>query len=306
MEKQIAGLFPGQGSQTISMGKDLYDKFDIAKDVFNIANKVLGFSLSSLCHNGPIEELTLTKFSQPAILTVSYICWTVYAKTIAAATGHSLGEYSALVAAKSISFEEAVLLVHKRGCYMQEAVAVEVGEMLAVMGADEEQINKAILELDIKEGTVEIANLNSPGQIVVAGTKNATSALSENLVKSGAKIIPLKVSAPFHCSLMKPAADRLAVDLDAMTFSIPSFPVYCNATGKKLISGEDVKEKLKQQVCSSVRWIDCIKNMIEENTITTAIEFGPGGVLSKLLKRINPKIERLEVYDKVSLEKIKS
>ncbi len=299
---KVAGLFPGQGSQTVGMGKAFIESSKQAKAIFEEADDSLGFSLSSLCLEGPIEELTLTKYAQPAILTVSYISFIETRATIDAAAGHSLGEYSALVAAGSISFAQAVELVHKRGCYMQEAVAPGAGKMVAIMGPTEAEIQGIIDEVDI--GVKEIANLNSPGQTVVAGDVAGVDAFSEKMKEQGAKVIPLQVSAPFHCSLMKPAADKLALDLDAITFNDPSFPVYCNSQARAVTTGAEARECLKEQVCASVRWTDSMNNMIEEQNIERVIEFGAGGVLSKLMKRINKDIARSEVFDPESAKTI--
>ncbi len=288
---KIAGLFPGQGSQQVGMGLELFTDNEKAKSVFEEADKALGFSLSTLCFEGPLEELTLTKFSQPAILTASYACFSALEPTLTAAAGHSLGEYTALVAAGVLSFSDAVQLVHKRGSYMQEAVPVGEGKMLAVMGLSEEEIRAAIEKID--GGVCEIANLNCPGQTVVAGDAVGIDSFSAAL--SGAKLIPLNVSAPFHCSLMKSAEQKLAADLEVTEFKDPQFPVYSNVTAKAISSGSEARDLLVRQVCSSVRWTESMQNLISEQSCSHSIEFGPGGVLSKLLKRIEKSVNRLEV-----------
>ena len=298
---RVAGLFPGQGSQTVGMGQPFLSSSEFARATFAEADSILGYGLSEICLQGPAERLTLTENAQPAILLVSYICWSLADIELHAAAGHSLGEYSALVAAGCLSFQDALQLVHKRGKYMQEAVPAGQGKMSAIMGPSEEQLRAAILET--QEGLVEIANLNSPGQTVVAGDAAGIDAFSERIQAAGGKVIPLNVSAPFHCRLMKPAADRLAKDLDAISFSNPRFPVYSNVTASVIETGDQARERLKQQVCSSVRWTDSMLNLVKEQEIQTVVEFGAGGVLSKLMKRIAPQVKRLEVADPSSLEK---
>lgn len=290
---KIAGLFPGQGSQSVGMGRTFYESNELGKEIFEQANKALGFSLSNLCFNGPIEELTLTKNAQPAILTTSYIAYTLADIPVSVAAGHSLGEYSALVAAKSISFEDAVSLVHKRGTYMQEAVEPGQGAMLAIIGPTPEEIQTIIDK--VENGVVEIANLNCPGQTVVAGDVKATEQFSKLMSETGAKVIPLNVSAPFHCSLMKSAEEKLARDLDAISFNDPVFPIYANVTASAVRTAEEVRKCLKDQVCGSVRWTESIQNMITQESIEKTVEFGAGGVLTKLMKRIDKGIAREEV-----------
>lgn len=295
--KKIVGMFPGQGSQSVGMGKALLESSEIAKDIFSQADSLLGFSLSTLCLEGPIETLTLTQNAQPAILTVSHICHQVADIPLLAAAGHSLGEFTALVAAGSLSFADAVQLVHKRGSYMQEAVPAGKGTMAAVMGPAEAEIAAILAEID---GIVEIANLNCPGQTVIAGEVSAVEVAKEKLSAAGAKVIPLNVSAPFHCSLMKPAAERLAVDLEATTFNDLAFPVYANITAKAVTSGADARALLVRQVTGSVRWTDSILAIQQEVQPELYVEFGNGDVLSKLLKRIDGKAARAGVSDLVS------
>lgn len=304
MTKSIAGLFPGQGSQSVGMGADFYHSTETGRSIFAKADAVLGYSLSKLCLEGPLEELTLTMNSQPAILVVSYISYLQAEIPLTAAAGHSLGEYTALVAAGALEFEDAVSLVHRRGRYMQEAVAPGQGKMLAVMGPSEEEIRQTAAEIDA--GVIEIANLNCPGQTVVAGDLAGADAFAEKIAAAGAKVIPLNVSAPFHCSLMKPAAEKLAKDLDATTFAAPKFPVYANVNAKPVASAAEVRERLKEQVCGSVRWTESMVNLIEGHKIELAVEFGPGAVLSKLLKRINSAVARQEVFNSQSLAKARA
>ena len=299
----IAGLFPGQGSQQVGMGHAFFNNSEAARELFERANKALGLSLSELCFQGPIEKLTLTEFAQPALLTASYIAYCESTIEISAAAGHSLGEYTALLVAGCIDFENAVQLVNKRGKYMQEAVPSGEGKMIAVLGPSEEEINTNISK--VEDGVAEIANLNSPGQTVIAGDLRGINTVSELMRETGAKVIPLNVSAPFHCRLMKSAEEQLTKDLDAITFNDPSIVVYSNVKAQGIKNGIEARELLKKQVCSSVRWSDQMKNMITEQQITHTVEFGAGGVLSKLLKRIDKTPQRLEVFDPESLQKAK-
>ena len=292
MEKFLA-VFPGQGSQSVGMGRDFYEKSEQARELFELADKALGFSLSRIILDGPIDELTLTQNAQPAILLVSTVAYNHAAMKPAAGAGHSLGEYSALVAAGVISFEDAIVVVNKRGRYMQEAVPAGAGKMIAVMGMEEGPLNEQIAA--VKSGVAEIANINSPGQIVAAGDVAGIDELSALLGKAGAKVIPLNVSAPFHCKLMKPAEEKLATDLAAMTFNDPKFPIYANFTGKAVTSGAEARELLIKQVCGTVRWTECVLNAVAEHGVSGSVEFGTGGVLTKLIKRIAPNLERKEV-----------
>lgn len=301
--KKVVGMFPGQGSQTVGMGASLYESNEIARDLFERANKVLGFSLSEICFQGPLESLTLTAHAQPAILTVSYICYKLADIPLVAAAGHSLGEFSALLAAECMQFEDAVVLVHKRGTYMQEAVPAGEGSMAAIMGPDEASI--AGLLSQVTSGVVEIANLNCPGQTVIAGESKAVAEASELLVTAGAKAIPLNVSAPFHCSLMQPAAERLAADLAAITMQNPKFPVYANVTATPVTTAEQARELLVKQVTGSVRWTDSIQTILKDIQPDLFVEFGAGDVLSKLLKRIDRAAVRESVTDLASASAVR-
>lgn len=298
-----AALFPGQGSQVVGMGLKLCEQSERAKEIFERANQALGFDLKKLCFEGPIEELTKTEVAQPALLTTAYACYAEFADKggkVQAAAGHSLGEYTALVAAGALKFEDAVVLVNKRGKYMQESVPQGMGGMLAVMGLEEAQLKEIISK--VSSGVVEIANLNCPGQTVLAGNKEGLAHFQDIAV--GAKIIPLNVSAPFHCSLMKPAADKLALDLDSVEFKDLLFPIVANVTAKKITSGNEARELLKRQVCESVRWTDSVNYLANEMGVKEVIEFGPGGVLVKLCKRINASLNRLQVEDTESAAKV--
>ena len=298
---KILGLFPGQGSQAVGMGKAFFETGGRAKELFEEADSALGYSLSRLCLDGPLEQLTLTENAQPAILLVSTIAFELAGIELSAAAGHSLGEYTALVAAGSLTLGGAIRLVNRRGKYMQEAVPAGAGRMSAVMGPTPEEIRETISE--VTAGVCEVANLNSPGQTVVAGDAAGVEEFQKLMTAKGAKVIPLNVSAPFHCRLMKPAAEKLAVDLDSAKIRDPKFPIYANVTAEPVTTAVEVRRLLKEQVCGSVRWTESMQNVIRNESITRSVEFGAGGVLTKLLKRIEPSVERFEVADPASLEK---
>jgi [acyl-carrier-protein] S-malonyltransferase len=295
--KKYMGIFPGQGSQTVGMGKALFDSSEKAKEIFSLADKVLGFSLSKLCFEGPADQLTATAVAQPAILTVSTICYEIAKSqngsqwSLVAAAGHSLGEYTALVAAGAIRFEDAVQLVHKRGRYMQEAVPAGQGKMLAVLGKEVVDLEAALAK--VTSGVAQIANINAPGQIVVAGSVQGMDEFLSHL--GSAKSIPLPVSAPFHCAMMKPAEEKLALDLKSLSIQKPSCPVYANYSAKGLTNPEEIREALKLQVCGRVRWVECMQNAISEIAPEAIVEFGAGNVLSGMLKRIDSSQKRLNV-----------
>jgi [acyl-carrier-protein] S-malonyltransferase len=283
---KTALVFPGQGSQFVGMGKDLAEKY------LDQANEILGFDLKKICFEGPEDELKKTEITQPAILTVSVAAFYQLTTnnlqlTTFALAGHSLGEYSALVAAGSISFQDAVKLVHLRGKFIQEAVPAGEGAMAAVLGAD----NNVIREVCAQVGNVWPANFNSPGQVVISGKKAAVDAAGIKLKERGAKkIIPLAVSAPFHCPLMQPAANKLKIELDKIEIKNAQVPVVANVTGNFVTKGTEIRELLYQQVTSSVLWEDSVKKMIADG-VTSFIEVGPGKVLSGLIKKIAPEAE---------------
>lgn len=279
---KIALLFPGQGSQAIGMGKLFYDSSSVASDIFKRADNVLGYSLSRLCFEGPEEKLRLTQNTQPALLAVSTIAHTLLGEIPTIAAGHSLGEYSALVAAGSLSFEDAVCLVHKRGCYMQEAVPVGVGAMAVLMGASYIDVEEALLK--ISSGVVEIANWNSREQIVIAGHEQAVKEALTLINPRRSVMLP--VSAPFHCQLMRSAEEKLALDLNAMEFQDLAFPIVTNVDAKVIHSGEEARESLKRQVTQAVLWFKSMEVMAEKG-IQAFVELGSGKVLSGLIKRIS-------------------
>jgi [acyl-carrier-protein] S-malonyltransferase len=289
------------------MGRQLFEQYDLAREIFAQADSALGFSLSTICFEGPADKLTLTEITQPAILTVSTICFRLAQKqthaasqSIVAAAGHSLGEYSALVAAESITFEDAVRLVNKRGRYMQEAVPVGTGRMVAVLGKEVSELQSAIDASGVE--VAEIANINAPGQIVVAGSVAGVAGFVEKL--GAAKVIDLPVSAPFHCSLMKPAEERLRKDLASIEFKAPKFPVYQNFTASFSTDPETIRENLALQVCGRVRWVECVENAVREKSPTAAWEYGAGNVLTGLVKRINPNVSRVNIDSPESLSSL--
>lgn len=286
----IACVFPGQGSQAVGMGKALADQFPICAQTFAEADAALGMPLSEIIFNGPAETLTLTEHTQPAILTMSVAAWRLLESrglSPAFLAGHSLGEYSAHVAAGTLAFADAVRLVRNRGRYMQEAVPVGQGAMAAILGLDEAGVTQACQEAAAGE-VVSPANLNTPGQIVIAGSAAAVARASERAKALGAKrAIPLQVSAPFHCALMKPAEDRLAPELRGAPARDPRVPVVANVDAEPKRSGAAAVEALIRQVSAPVRWEDVVKRLASEG-VTRYVEVGPGKVLTGMIKKVAP------------------
>ena len=306
MSKKIAFLFPGQGSQYIGMGRELGARFPIAAETFAEADEALGFHLSRLCFEGPVEDLKLTENTQPAILTVSVAAWRVLAThgvEPAMAAGHSLGEWSAHVAAGTIGFADAVRAVKARGRAMQLAVPAGQGAMGAVLSLDPALVAEACAEAAAETGlTVAAANFNSPGQTVISGALAAVKRAAALAKAKGARrAVMLPVSAPFHCALMQPAQEEVARVLDALTLANPRFPVAANITGSLVTTAAAARDALIRQVTGAVRWVDCVETLVCAGA-GLFIEVGPCKVLCGLLRQIDPAQKSLNVEDPASLE----
>jgi [acyl-carrier-protein] S-malonyltransferase len=305
MENTIALLFPGQGSQSVGMGKDLAEKYPVARQTFVEADDALGYKLSTVCFEGPEDQLRLTEITQPAILTVSIAALRVLEARMPKpcyVAGHSLGEYSAHVAAGTFSFAEAVRTVRNRGKYMQEAVPVGVGAMAAILGMEAAKVT-AVCH-DAAQGEVcEAANINSPEQVVISGNTAAVERAAKLADERGAKRAKLlPVSAPFHCSLMKPAQDRLKADLDALKMQKPVYPVACNVDAEFVTDNVRAHETLLSQVTGSVKWEQCMRLLIAHG-VQTFVEVGPGKVLCGLMRQIDRSKTCMNVSDDASLAK---
>lgn len=301
---KIAYIFPGQGSQSVGMGRELFESSPEARAVFNEADEALGSPISALCFEGPAERLALTENTQPAILTVSVAAYrAMRSKGYPApdlVAGHSLGEYSALVAAGSLRFDEAVRLVRKRGLYMQDAVPVGEGAMAAVIGLGPEEVAETCRE-SAGDGVCSPANINSGKQIVIAGDRTSVEEACALLKEKGArKVISLNVSAPFHCDLMRPAGERLAKDLSALDFQDLEFPVIENVSAEPNLKGSRVEKALTEQVWSPVRWQETVHALVASG-VDTFVEVGPGRVLSGLGRQIDRGVRSLNVSDTESL-----
>jgi [acyl-carrier-protein] S-malonyltransferase len=300
---KIAYLFPGQGSQYVGMAKEFIEQFTESREVFDLASGLLGYDLAQLCMHGPAEKLNLTENTQPAILAASIaILRPLERRGLAAeaAAGHSLGEYTAITAAGGLDLKDAVPLVRKRGRYMQEAVPEGTGLMAAILGLERAAVEKTCLDAS-KNGIVGPANYNSPGQIVIAGEKNAVEKAMELAKAAGAKrVVPLAVSVPSHCPLMKAAGDRLAQELAAVTITDLRIPIVNNADAKFIRAAAEIRPSLVRQISSSLYWEDSINKMTADG-FDTFIEIGPGKVLSGLVKRIAKDAKVLNVEDQKSM-----
>ena len=321
-----AFLFPGQGSQSVGMGRDLHENFPAARAVFDEADEALGFPLSKLIFEGPEDQLKLTEHTQPAILTVSVAAARIFAEkgiTPAFAAGHSLGEYSAHVAAGTLSFTDAVRAVRSRGRYMQQAVPPGEGAMAAILGLSADLINDICAQVsdDLtplpthnisspmgqafspNSAVVSPANLNSPDQTVISGAAAAVQRAADLCKQAGAKrTVMLAVSAPFHCALMEPAQRSLSTDLEGITFNDPRFPIACNVDARLITRRAEARDCLIRQVTGPVRWVECIQLLIAQG-ITHFVEVGPGKVLSGLMRQIDRSQTTLNAEDSSSLEK---
>lgn len=303
---KLAFVFPGQGAQTVGMGKDFCAQYEVAKKLFAQADEALGYSIQQMCFEGPEEDLKLTANTQPAILTMSVIANEIlkeHGLQPDVTGGHSLGEYSALVAADVLDFQDAVVLVHKRGQFMQEAVPVGQGGMAAIIGLADEVIVDACEKATKTAGEVQAVNFNCPGQTVIAGTTKGVEAAVETLKAAGAKkAVILPVSAPFHSTLMKPAAEKLAAELDKVQIRDAKIPVVSNFTGELETKADEIKANLVAQADHPVKWIACVNTMSAFGA-DTFVEAGPGKTLCGFNRRIDKSLKSMNVENLETLQK---
>ena len=305
-------LFPGQGSQAVGMGSEFYNNFDVVKKIYKEADDRLNFQLSKLILQGPDEELKLTKNTQPAILTVSFSIYKVLkdefnfdVKKFSCLAGHSLGEYSALVCAEALSFNDALFLLHERGKAMQNAVPVGDGSMIAVLGAKIEIINDLIKNCQSDKKICEIANDNADGQVIISGNNSGIESFKEELKKNKIKSLPLKVSAPFHCSLMKPAAENMREKINQINFKKPIYDIINNVSAESESNPQKIKQILIEQIYSTVRWRESIIN-ISKNGVHNYVEIGPGKVLSGMVKRTISKVNCFSINSIADIKNLKN
>ncbi|MEK7353499.1 MAG: ACP S-malonyltransferase [Chloroflexota bacterium] len=303
---KVAYVFPGQGAQSVGMGRDIYDKFASAKALFKQADDVLGFPLSKLCFEGPEEELRLTINTQPALLTVSYICLKVAQEVSAGKlpapaflAGHSLGEYTALAAANVIDFTTAVYLARERGRLMHEAGLKEPGGMVAIIGLNEDELLEVCNQTD-----TQIANFNCPGQLIISGAMvNLPKAAEFAQAKGASRVLPLQVSGAFHSPLMQPAREGLFQIIAGLPFRDPTVPIIANITAKPLTKAEEIKTELIEQLCNCVQWQRSVEYMIK-NGVSTIYEIGPGKILNGLIKRIDKNIDIRNIGDIAAIKSL--
>ncbi len=302
-------LFPGQGSQIVGMGQEFYNNFDLVKKIFEQADEKLNFKISKLILEGPESDLKLTQNTQPAILTVSYSIFNILKNEFnfnfedtKYFAGHSLGEYSALVCSDSLEFRDALYLLFERGKSMQEAVPVGQGSMIAVLGSEIDDLSRLIKDAQVN-GVCEIANDNAEGQTIISGDSESINSLMKILKNNKKKFIPLNVSAPFHCSLMKPAAKKMESKINSTNFKKPSFKIVNNVTSIPEDNPDKIKRLLIDQICSTVKWRESIINMSKGN-VTKFIEIGPGKVLSGMVKRTLKSINCFSINSIDDMKKI--
>ena len=305
-------LFPGQGSQVVGMGSEFYEGFDLVKKIFQQADERLNFPISKIILKGPESELQLTQNTQPAILTVSYSIFKVLKdefgfdfSSFKYFAGHSLGEYSALVSSETLSISDALYLLHERGKAMQEAVPVGMGSMIAVLGVKINEIRDLLIANNKNKGVCEVANDNADGQVIISGDKNSVQLFQKILKDKKIKSIPLKVSAPFHCSLMKPAAESMADKINNTKFNNSSYKIINNVTAKPETNSNIFKKLLIDQIFSAVRWRESIMHMSNEG-VSTFVEIGPGKILAGMVKRTIKKANCFSINSIADIENLKN